>query len=105
MVEIQPDNSIVKYTLQSNVTIETLDKCKGTIKLTIQDISSSTNDPAVLYNGILVGNKNLLSGQVGYEGTAIIKNGNILEFSEPGSINSQGQKEKAYWQQGKLVRV
>jgi len=105
VVEVLPDNSIVKYTLQSNVTLEILDKCKGTIKLTVQDISSSTNDPADLYTGILVGNKDLLSGQVGYEGTAIIKNGNIFEFSEPGSINSQGQKENAYWQQGKLVRV
>jgi len=105
VVEVLPDNSIVKYTLQSNVTLEILDKCKGTIKLTVQDVSSSTKDPADLYSGILVGNKDLLSGQVGYEGTAIIKNGNIFEFSEPGSINSQGQKEKAYWQQGKLVRV
>jgi hypothetical protein len=105
VVEIQPDNSIVKYTLQSNVSIEIIDKCKGTIKLTIQDVSSSTNDPANLYSGILVGDKNLLSGQVGYEGIGIIRDGNIFEFSQPGSINSQGETKTAYWQQGKLVRV
>jgi len=105
VVEILPDNSIVKYTLQSNVTLEILDKCKGTIKLTVQDVSSSTNDPADLYTGILVGNKDLLSGQVGYQGTAFIKNGNLFEFAQPSVINSQGQKGVAFWQQGKLVRV
>ena len=104
VVEILPDNSIVKYTLQSNVSIETIDKCKGTIKLTIQDVSSSTNDPDNLYSGVLVGDKNLLCGQVGYQGTAIIKN-DIFEFAKPGSVNSQGETENAYWQQGKLVRV
>lgn len=105
VVEILPDNSIVKYTLQSNVSIETIDKCKGTIKVTVQDVSSSTNDPANLYSGVLVGDKNLLTGQVGYQGIGIIRDGNIFEFSQPGAVNSQGQTEIAYWQQGKLVRV
>lgn len=105
VVEILPDNSIVKYTLQSNVSIETIDKCKGTLKVTIQDVSSSTNDPGNLYTGVLVGNKDLLTGQVGYAGVAIIRNGNILEFSEPGSVNSQGIIQNAFWQQGILKRV
>ena len=103
VVEIKPDNSIETYTLQSNVTIETIDR--GIIKVTIEDVSSSTKDPADLYNGVLVGSVDLLTGQVGYQGTAIIKNCDTLEFAQPGSINSQGQKTTAFWQQGRLVRV
>jgi len=103
VVEIKPDNTLRTYTLQSNVTIETIDR--GIIKVTIEDVSSSTNDPADLYNGILVGNVDLLTGQYDYQGTATIKNCDIFEFGQPGSINQQGQKNSAFWQQGRLVRV
>jgi hypothetical protein len=103
VVEIKPNNSLETYTLESKVTIETIDR--GIIKVTIKDVSSSTKDPADLYIGILVGSVDLLTGQDGYQGTAIIKNCDTLEFAEPGSIKFQGQKTTAFYQQGRLIPV
>jgi len=98
VVEISPENTIIKYTLQSRVTLEYIDACKGIFKLTIEDVSSSTNDPTNLFKGILVGDRQLLAGQIGYEGTARILDGNIFEFAEPGGVNAT-----AFWQRGILI--
>jgi len=98
VVEILPDNSIVKYTLQSRVTLEYIDACKGIFKLTIEDVSSSTNNPSDLFTGILVGDRQLLAGQIGYQGTAKIVDGNIFEFAQPGGVDAI-----AFWQRGILI--
>jgi hypothetical protein len=98
VVEILPDNTIVKYTLQSRVTLEYIDACTRIFKLTIEDISSSTDDPSNLFTGIMVGDCQFLAGQVGYQGIAKIVDGNIFEFAEPG-----GENETAFWQRGVLT--
>lgn len=103
VVEINPNDSLRTYALESNVTIETIDR--GIIKVTIEDVSSSTKNPADLYKGILVGSEDLLTGQAEYQGTAIIKNCDTLEFAQPGLVNSEGQKTTAFYQQGRLVGV
>ena len=98
VVEVLSDNSIIKYTLQSRVTLEYINACTGIFKLTIEDISSSTNDPSNLFTGIMVGDRQLLAGQVGYQGIAKIIDGNIFEFAQP----SSGVDGIAFWQRGIL---
>jgi hypothetical protein len=45
-----------------------------------------------------VGDRQLLAGQIGYQGTAKIVDGNIFEFAQPGGVDAI-----AFWQRGILI--